>query len=144
MILVVSGGGFRAFYGLGILKAIEELKIDNKIKACFGVSGGAILLAWWLSGYSAGQIFEILINLNYLKFLRPNFKIYKSLINISQIEKLFKAYLKPDFEKLTKKLYIGAVDLLEGKYILYSQGLLYKPLIGSMSLPGIFPGVKYD
>ena len=32
MILVISWWGFRAFYALGVLKGIEELKIDDKIK----------------------------------------------------------------------------------------------------------------
>jgi len=144
MILVISWWGFRAFYALGVLKAIEELKINDKIKACFGVSWWAIVLAWWLSWYKADEIFEILMSLNYLKFLKPTWKLHKSLIDFESIEKLFTKYLKSKFEDLEKQLFIGTVDLLKGEYILFNKWNLIKPLLGSMSLPGIFPGVKYN
>jgi len=144
MILVISWWGFRAFYALWVLRAIEQLWVDKDIKAYFWVSWWAIVLAWWLSWYKAEEIFDILINLNYFKFLKPTWKLYKSLVDIKSVEKLFSEYLKSNFEDLKKKFFIGTVDLLEGKYILYSRWNLIKPLLGSMSLPGIFPGVEYD
>ena len=144
MILVISWWWFKAFYALWVLKAIEELGLQKKIKACFGVSGGAIVLSWWLSGYTAEKMYDIFINLDYLSLLKPNWRIHQSLIDINKIKKFFKSHLVNNFEDLKKKLYIWTVDLLEGKYILYDSWELIRPLIWSMSLPGIFPGVKYD
>ena len=60
-ILVISGGGVRWFYGLGILKAMEELWVADKIEAVYGVSAGAIIGAYWTAGYSAQEIFDIFI-----------------------------------------------------------------------------------
>lgn len=37
-VLVISGGGMRGFYGLGILKALEELGFKDRIDALYGVS----------------------------------------------------------------------------------------------------------
>ncbi len=144
MILVISWGGFRGFYALGILKAIEELNLQNKFKWFFGVSAGAILLAWWLSGHKADQIFKVLINLNYLSYLKPSLKIHKSLVNTDKIEKLFSQHFKKDFASLQAPLWVGTTDLLEWKYFLFNKGPLLPLVLWSMSLPGIFPGVEYD
>lgn len=143
MILVISWWGFRWFYWLGVLKCLEELWIDKKIDVCFWVSAGAIILSFWLSWHKADEIFEILINLNYLNYLKPNLNFLKSAINIKPIKKLFAKYIKNDFSELNKKLYIWTTDLLSGKYILFHKWPLLPPLIWSMSLPWIFPGEKY-
>ena len=49
--LVISWGGMRAFYGLGILKALEELGYKDKIDALYGVSAWALLVSYRSGGY---------------------------------------------------------------------------------------------
>lgn len=37
-VLVLSGGGTRGFYTLGVLKALEEAGLKDKIDAIYGIS----------------------------------------------------------------------------------------------------------
>jgi predicted acylesterase/phospholipase RssA len=37
-VLVLSGGGTRGFYTLGVLKALEEAGLKEKVDAIYGVS----------------------------------------------------------------------------------------------------------
>ncbi|MDR0608240.1 MAG: patatin-like phospholipase family protein [Candidatus Peribacteria bacterium] len=37
-VLVLSGGGTRGFYTLGVLKAMEEYGLKSKVDAIYGVS----------------------------------------------------------------------------------------------------------
>ena len=143
IVLVISWWWFKSFYALWILKAIEELWIKDRIKACYWVSWWAITLSFWLSWYSAEEIYNIWSDINYLKVFSPNLKIPKSLIPNDVIYEIFNKYLKKDISDLDKKLYIGATDLKTWKYKLFSSWVLSKILFWSMSIRWVFPWSKY-
>lgn len=59
------------------------------------------------------------------------------------LEEFFKADLPRKLEQLQIKTYIGATDIYSAELKIFSTGMLIPPLLGSMALPGIFPGVPY-
>lgn len=146
-VLVISGGGVRGFYGLGLLKAMEEVWIADKIEAVYGVSAGAIIGAYWTAGYSAQEIFDIFMTFTKSKLL--SWKTLwllskKSLLSNATIKEQFVQDLPKQFGWLKKKLYIWSVDTNKAKFHLFNEGDLIHPLLWSMSIPGIFPPVSYQ
>ena len=144
--LVISGGGVRWFYALGILKALEELGLTDKIEAIYWVSAGAIIGAYWAAGHTAQEIYDVFINFAKNKLLSwKNIGILnkKSLLSSDLIKDQFKSDLPKTFGELKKKLYIGAVDTNKAKFHLFEEGNILDPLLGSMSIPGIFPAISH-
>ena len=58
--LALSGGGVRGFAHIGALRALEDVGIKPDIIA--GVSAGSIVAAFYASGLSADEIFDIFGN----------------------------------------------------------------------------------
>ncbi|MFZ2150979.1 MAG: patatin-like phospholipase family protein [Candidatus Absconditicoccaceae bacterium] len=141
--LVISGGGTKGFYALGILKGLEELGFKEKIKVVYGVSIGAIILSYRCSGYSAQEIFNKFIDFNIFGLTKINFYPKVSLLKNSSLKDNFEKDLPNRFEKLDKILYVGATNINTGKFVLFNKGDMINPLLGSMAIPGIFPYVKF-
>lgn len=142
-ILVISGGGVRWFYALGILKALEELWMRDKIDAIYGVSAGSIVWSYWAAWYNAQEIFDFLINTKVLSWKTFNFKMGKSLLSHDFLKDRFTQDLPKTFGELKKKMYIGAVDTRKAQFQVFDNGDLITPILASMSIPGVFPPVDY-
>ena len=67
--IALSGGGSRGIVHLGILKAIDESGI--KLSMVTGTSAGAIVGAFYCSGYSPDNIMEIIMETKLFKYVRP-------------------------------------------------------------------------
>jgi predicted acylesterase/phospholipase RssA len=61
--LVLSGGGARGLAHIGVLAVLEEAGI--RIDCVAGTSMGSALGALWSSGYSAGQIAEVVRSIDW-------------------------------------------------------------------------------
>lgn len=142
-ILVISGWWARWAYALGIMKWLEELWLDKNIKAVYGVSAGAIVGSYRAAGYSARETYEKFIDLFAFGVQKINLLPKKSLLRGDFLKKTFSQDLPANFEKLQKTLYIGATDAKKAEYILFNEGELIGPLIGSMSIPGIFEPIAF-
>lgn len=68
--LVLSGGGARGFAHIGALKALEELHVRFDVIA--GTSMGAMVGGAYAAGYSAKQIEEITLAVNWPRMFAPN------------------------------------------------------------------------
>jgi NTE family protein len=95
------------------------------------------------AGRKATDICERLIDKN--AFNRSNIKLppVSAIIKDEPIREMFKADLPQKLEDLQMKVYIGTTDLNQGEYHLFSQGELVPILMGSVSLPVLFPPVHY-
>lgn len=143
-ILVLSWGGSKGLYSCGVLKAIEELGLKDRIQAIYGVSAGALTGAYRASGRKAEEILE-----NFLKsglFSLKNFAMPPklSLLKGTVVEKILTKDLKSDFSDLEIPLYVGATDIGTAKFLLFSEGKLVPPVMGSMAVPGIFPPISFE
>ena len=144
-ILVISWWGFRWTYALGILKAIEENNVDQEIDAVYWVSIWAII--WSLRTYwiKSEKIFEILSSVTIGDFYGTDvLKISWWLASNKKFSKMIDQYLPQNFEDLQVPLYIWTVDTNSAEFQLFSTWELRKPVLWSMSIPWIFPPVKFQ
>ena len=144
-ILVLSGWWFRWLYSVWILKWLEELGIDKDIDAVFGVSIWAI--AGWLrcSGMSAKEIYDLSLSLSVDKFYGTDM-LKKSwwILPNKKIKWIIDQHICANFEDLKKKLYVWVVDTNTAKYKLFDTWDLHSIILGSMSIPAVFPPVEYE
>ena len=142
--MVLSGGWFRWFYTIWVLKWLEELWLDKNIKAIFGVSAWAIIWSLWANGMKAEEIYKLWTSLSFSKFYGKDIftKTWWVLSN-KKIKKIIDENLPKKFSSLKKKMYIGVVDTNTAKYMLFDKGNLQDIVLGSMSIPGVFPPVEY-
>lgn len=144
-VLVISWWGTRGFYGLGILKWLEEMGIKDRIKVIYGVSAGAMLASYRAAGYSTDEIFNIFIDAKkFLNIYAINIFSRKSLLKSDGILQQFQKDLPTDISKLSPKVCIGTTNANTGKYKIFSQWDLHKILLWSISIPGIFPAIPYE
>lgn len=141
--LVISWWGTRWFYALGILKWLEELGYREKIKVIYGVSAGAILASYWAAWYTAQQIFDSFFTDRSFGISSINILSRKSLLKFNYIEKKFTKDLPSKITDLKIPVYIWTTDTNTGTFKLFTTGELIPILLGSISIPWIFPVVKY-
>ena len=143
-VLVLSGWWFRWFYTIWVLKWLEELGLDKNIKAVFWVSIWAIVWSLRASGKKADEIYDLLSAMTLWKFYSNDiFRKTWWLLSNKKIQGLIEQHIPASFSDLKKKLYIWAVDTNTAQYHLFSSGDLQKIVLGSMSIPWVFPPVKY-
>lgn len=143
-VLVISWWGIRWFYGLWILKWLEELWLKDNIKAIYGVSAGAMLASYRAAGYSVDKIYDIFFHTKkFLNIYALNILSKKSLLKSSELFEQFEKDLPKNISKLSPKVYIWATNANTGKFTMFSKGNLSKILLWSTAIPWIFPTVRY-
>ncbi len=144
-VLVISWWGTRGFYGLWILKGLEELALKDKIKAIYGVSAGAMLASYRAAGYTVEEIYNKFSDTKkFLNIYALNLFSKKSLLKSSGLHDQFKKDLPKDISNLSKKVHIGVTDANTWTFKLFSKGDLCTILLGSIAIPGVFPVVPYQ
>ena len=66
--LAIKGGGVRGVAYVGALQVLEENNLLNGIQRVAGTSAGALLSGMICAGYDAGQIKELMLQLDFRKF----------------------------------------------------------------------------
>lgn len=108
------------------------------------MSAGAIAATYRAAGRKAQKIFERLFEITVApsKWLHLSFSSH--LLKSTLPKKYFEEDLPHTFEELHIKTYVGATDMYTANFIVFDQGEIIPPLLGSIALPGIFPSVKYQ
>lgn len=144
-VLVISGWWFRGTYALWIMKAMEETGIREEIDAIYWVSIGAVVWSLWASWMNAEKILNLLLNLSIKDFYwKDMLKLSWWFISNKKILKMIEEYLPDSFDALNVPFYAWCVDTNKAKFHLFNSGDLHKIVLWSMSIPWIFPPVKYD
>lgn len=141
--LVLSGGSARGLAHIGVLEILEEHHVP--IDTIVGTSMGAVIGGL----YAAGSLKEFKQDI--LKYSNSTLislflskKIKGGKTTTAELQSFLKRYTKNKrIEKLDLAFTAVATDLIKGKEVFIDQGLLLKALLGSISIPGIFPPVKY-
>ena len=154
--VVLSGGGARGIAHLGVLAALDELRIRPARVA--GTSSGAIVGAFYCAGWSPRRIMTELLATNIPRLLRPAFRPFGlwpsssglggafGLLRHEAVEALFGRLLGPDvrFEDLPIPLTVGTTDLIAGETVFYSAGPLLRPLLGATAVPVLYQPVAHE
>ena len=137
--LVLGGGGARGFFHLGVIKALQELKIP--IVEISGTSIGAAIGSI-LAHNPQFDFNKIIDNFNYLSLVSISSNS-TGLISSKKIEKYTKDLLEATrFSELKIPFSCNAVDINTGKEVVFRKGRILPAVMASMAIPGIFPLVK--
>lgn len=139
--LVLGGGGARGFFHLGVIKGLQELGV--RIEEISGTSIGAIV----------GLIFAANPEADFEKIAKKMdfFKLSRVMVlgmgskNKKDIESFLKEYIGVNnFGDLKIKTRITATDINKQEEVVFDSGEIYPAVIASISIPGVFPPVKYQ
>lgn len=140
--LVLSGGGARGIAHIGILKALDEMKITFDFIS--GTSAGSIIGALYAAGHKPDHIFELVKNLSIFKSVRPAFA-WTGLLTLDGLkELLLKNIPENKFESLKIPLTVAATDLRNGRLHYFTSGELSTAIVASSSIPAIFNPVQLN
>lgn len=141
--IAFGGGGARALSEIGILSEFERHKIEFDHVA--GTSMGALIAALYAQGLTAREMSERFKELlpDDKGLLRYNLPLISFFRDKSVNRILRRLFGKTRIEDLPKPLTVIAADLISGQEIRITRGLVWRAVRASMSLPVIFPPVKY-
>jgi NTE family protein len=139
--LVLSGGGARAFSQIGVLKAMEDLKIA--VDFVGGASMGAMLAAGtamdWGADELSARVHEAFVRTNPLNdYTLPIVGLVKG----RKVEqRLRENFGDTRIEDLWRSYFCVSANLTSGTLEVHRSGELVHALRASISLPGILPPV---
>lgn len=161
--IALSGGGIKGVSYIGAFKALERLKIAPKIKGIIGSSVGSLIALFFVLGYTADQMLEIITNIDLSKYtddhlnsLLSNFGLDNGikLINIiyaiaKQKCDLKEITLKKLYEKYPIELVITGSNITEAKTTYFSYKttpdvFVLDAIRISISIPYKFTPIKYN
>ncbi len=136
--LVLGGGGARGFAHVGVLKSLAKHGIEPT--AIAGCSMGGIVGALYAAGHDHDQILHITKTLKPWKLMDVG--RMGALIGGKGMAHFLEQYLPETFEELKIPLAVTAVDLQEGKLVVFNEGPLLPALRATSSIPGIISPEK--
>ena len=142
--LALGGGGLRGLAHIGVIRALEELKIP--VDFVGGTSMGSVMAAQFAMGW------------DYQKMIRANRKMWKDSWPMNDYTFPFMAALSGEkfdqalqmmfkdtkIEDLPLGFFCVSTNLTTAGLAIHQEGLLWKRLRASCSLPGIMPPVFDD
>jgi NTE family protein len=134
--LCLSGGGARGFAHLGVLQAVDELKIP--ISRLSGSSAGAMAAVFYAYGYTPQKSLEIVLERKFWQYVsvRPS---KWGLLSLSKTAGILKKYLpEDDFSSLKKKVTVCATNISRGVPQYFSEGEIIRPTLASCCVPFFF------
>lgn len=143
--LVLSGGGAKGYAHLGVVKALMERGID--IDFLGGTSAGAIYgMTMSFLDFENEKVEKITVDSIKKRLTSNDFDL--PLISIKTGNKI-KTFLQETFgESHTEDLWVNSycvsTNFSNSVLTTHKRGLLWKHILASMSVPGIFPPVVID
>lgn len=138
--LVLSGGGVRGMAHIGLIKALEEHKIEvNRIA---GSSVGALVGALYANNKGCDEMLQFfketpLFQYSFFAIGKPG------LVDTERYYPIFERYFpENDFAALKKPLIVVATDLMDGDEKVFNSGELILPLLASAALTPFFSPVS--
>jgi NTE family protein len=140
--IALGGGAALGAAHIGVLKAFSEYQI--KPESISGTSIGAFVAAHVAFGTPIEKLEEIAIELNWLDVTA--FKLSKlGLLSNERLGKIILDQLgKVNVEDALIPLRMIATDITSGMKVVLDKGPLYKAVMASTCLPGVFIPVEWD
>lgn len=140
--LVLSGGGFRGFAHVGVIRVLEEHGIRPDL--IIGSSAGALFGALYASGLDAGQVEEVARRMDFSlfrDFVLPGLVFTPGELGFIRGEKLLR-FIEGNIPRRHMQdfpLRFGAVvtDLKSGAPRTFNAGSAAKAVVASSAIPGV-------
>lgn len=151
MALALGGGGVRGYAHLGVLSVLEEAGIP--IRGLAGSSAGALAASAYAFGHKdpwkvhAAIFDEEVARLRHTGSLRTLARLFSAfrrpaLVEAERVrEGLKRLFREARLEYSPIPLAIQAADLLTGEAVVLREGPVWKAVLASMAIPGLFPPV---
>jgi NTE family protein len=142
--LVLGGGGARGFAHIGLMRALEQLRIP--VDVCGGTSMGAFMSALVAAGLDSVEMTHVARE----TFVRNNFLNDYSVPRVSLIRgRRFVARLREVFgdggiEDLRRTYFCISTSLTTGATMVHDRGPLAVWVGTSMAVPGVAPPIAYE
>jgi NTE family protein len=144
--LALGSGASRGWSHIGIIRALIEIGVEPEI-IC-GCSIGALVGA----SYCAGKLDKLedwltkVSTMEVVRFLELNWSL-NGFVDKKHLNEFLISHVCDEetrIEKLEKTYAAVATDLDNGREVWFTKNSLLKAVKASMSLPGLFPPVRYD
>jgi len=144
--LALGSGSSRGWSHIGIIKELAKFGIEPDI-VC-GTSVGAMVGAAYVKGNmdSLEEWACSLTKFDVAKFVNINTSM-RGFVDTSRFHTFLNDYIASDDDNIQdlSKIYAAvATDMYSGREIWKTEGSLVQAVWASMSLPGLFPAIKYD
>lgn len=139
--LVISGGGARAIYVLGVVQRLLEQNIEIEKISC--VSGGSIVGSMLAQNQTPLEILENLKSINYKKEVK--LALSKGIFSLERFKPILDELLRyKKIEESAKQLLIWAINLENGQSDYFKSGYISDAILASCSLYPIFRPYMID
>ena len=148
--LVLGGGGLKGFAHIGVIRALQQLRIEPTVTA--GTSIGALIAAAYGGGMSVAEMIERARNLKRRDLFRLNrmgMLLERAKSPSIYLEEPLRAVVesvvpKRKFHELGKRVLVNTVDIQRGTQLVWGlHGLrdasVADAVYASCALPGFFP-----
>lgn len=150
--LVLTGGGAKGAFEVGVLKEINKKLVPDVI---IGTSVGAMNAALYLDGYdldrNVQRLEEAWLNAKDIKMFPVNKRIFykfsktESLFKDTGIREMIRRNLRAErFDDLARPLYINCTKMSNGSNHFFSEGDVRQPLMASCALMPFFAPIMVD
>ncbi|MDB5972928.1 MAG: cyclic nucleotide-binding protein [Hydrocarboniphaga sp.] len=142
--LVLGGGGARGFAHIGLLRALEELKLPLDVLG--GTSMGAFVSALAACGYDWKQVLQItretFVERHLLNdYLLPRVALIRGRKFYRRLQTIFG---ERRIEELRTPYFCVSTNLTRGKPVVHDRGPLALWVATSMAIPGVAPPVVWQ
>lgn len=138
--LVLGGGGGRGGAHLGVLDALQELRVP--IDLIVGTSIGGVVGVCFAAGLRTDEIAALLAGRSLWDIAVRDRRGLGLLGNRRLRAILERALGERTFADLVIPCAVVAADLVRGRQVLIDQGPLVEALLATTALPGLFPPVE--
>ena len=140
--IALSGGGARGFAHIGVLKALEEYKMEPDIIS--GTSMGSLIGLLYAAGITPDNILDVIKKVSIIKLLKVAWR-RQGLFEMESVRKILEEEIGiDDFSVLKKPLYISISNISTGTLEIKNSGKLFDYVLASCSVPVFFAPIVID
>jgi len=141
-VLIINGGGLRiAGVAIGALRVLEKYFKENRIKIdrVVGISGGAVIAAFFALGYSASQMAKIILH-GWTRDIFRDFNLFplRGIIKGEKIEAVMRwGFSNKKFSeaKISLSIIVSRLGFSYAKPIVINDGYIHEAVRASVSIP---------
>ncbi len=141
--IALGGGGAKGNAHIGVLRRLE--KEGYRIRAVAGTSFGGLVASLYAAGRSPDEIEEIFSQVDQTTLYTRRHNEGPALLGLSNVDVWLDQVLGDiTFEDLKIPCALTAVNLTEGREVIFSKGRVKDAVLSTIAIPGIFPPFRMN